>query len=190
MILLCSYETRLPVISLSSALTTYRKFTSSTNATQLDEKLYLRAYKSIPSPSRITSRSILLLASFSNQLVFHMRLRDSKFPLVFRTLLSVLTVLNNTVVWTVSVRPLISKSSSLFTKPLGIVPSAPTTIGITVTFMFQSFFVCSLERSKYLSIFSLLCFLLLSTGTAKSTLRQILFFLLTNIKSCILVRIK
>ena len=36
--------------------------------------------------------------------------------------------------------PLISKSSSVFTKPLDIVPSAPFTIGITVTFMFYSFF--------------------------------------------------
>ena len=33
----------------------------------------------------------------------------------------------------VSICPLISKSSSLFTNPLEIVPSAPITIGITVT---------------------------------------------------------
>ena len=63
-----------------------------------------------------------------------------------------LTDFNNVVVWMVSARPPISNSFSPFTKPLGIVPSAPITIGITVTFMFHSFF-SSQTRSKYLSLF-------------------------------------
>ena len=42
--------------------------------------------------------------------------------------------------WCLALR-LISKSSSYFTKLLVIVPSAPITIGITVIFMFHSFFV-------------------------------------------------
>ena len=50
--------------------------------------------------------------------------------------------------------PLISKSSSTFTKPLRIVPSAPITIGITVTFMIHCF-LSSLTKSRYLSQFSL-----------------------------------
>ena len=53
---------------------------------------------------------------------------------------------NHTVVWMVSARPLISKSSIPSTSSLGTVPSAPITISITVTLMFHSFF-CSLARS-------------------------------------------
>ena len=46
--------------------------------------------------------------------------------------------------------------------------------GITVTFMFHSFFI-SLERSQYLSFFSLsFNFTLLSAGTAKCTIQQVL----------------
>ena len=41
----------------------------------------------------------------------------------------------------------------LFSKPLGTVPRVPTT-SVTVTFMFNSFFI-SLSRFKYLSIISL-----------------------------------
>ena len=40
----------------------------------------------------------------------------------------------------VSTRPLTSKSSSPFNNPLETVPKAPITIGIIVTFMFNSFF--------------------------------------------------
>ena len=57
-----------------------------------------------------------------------------------RTFLSILTDLNNVVVWMVSTRPLISKSSSPSINPLETVPRAPITIGISVTFMFYSFF--------------------------------------------------
>ena len=38
----------------------------------------------------------------------------------------------------VSIRPLVSKTFNPFTYPLGIIPRAPITIGITVTFMFFS----------------------------------------------------
>ena len=43
--------------------------------------------------------------------------------------------------WMISTCTQISKSSSFFTIPLVIVPSAPITIGITVTFMFHSLFL-------------------------------------------------
>ena len=74
-------------------------------------------------------------------MVFHWSLSDSNSPQVSRTLLSILADLNNVVVWMVSTCPLISKSSSPFTKPLGIIPSALITTGITVNFMFPSFLV-------------------------------------------------
>ena len=72
-------------------------------------------------------------------MVFHWSLSDSKSPQVSRTLLSIFVDLNNAVVRMISICPLISKSFSLFTKVWGIVPSAPITIAITVTFMFHIF---------------------------------------------------
>ena len=70
-------------------------------------------------------------------MVFHWSLSDSKSPQVSRTLLSILAVLNNAVVWMVSTRPPTSKSSSLFSNPLVTVPNAPISIGAC---MFHSFF--------------------------------------------------
>ena len=68
-------------------------------------------------------------------MVFHWHLSDSKYPQVSRTLLSILAVLNNVVVWVVSTHPLTSKSSSPFYNPLVTVPKSPITIGIIVLFM-------------------------------------------------------
>ena len=111
-------------------------------------------------------------------MVFHWSLSDNKSPQVSRTRLRILAVLSNTVVWIVSTRPPTSKSSRPFNNSLVIVPNAPITIGTIVTFMFHSFFN-SLARSSYLSFFSLsFRFILWSAGTAKSTVLQILFFLL------------
>ena len=101
---------------------------------------------------------LLLLASFSHQsslMVFRWSLSDSRSSQVFRSLLSILADLNNAVVWMVSIRPLISKFSTPFTKHLGIVLSASVTIGIPVIFVFHSFFFSSRARFKYLSPFSL-----------------------------------
>ena len=108
------------------------------------------------------------------------RLIDSKSPQVSRTLLSILAVLNNAVVWMVSTRPPTSKSSSPFSNPLVTVPNAPITIGIIVTCMFRSFFN-SLTRSRYLSLFAhSFSFILWSAGTAKSTIWQVLFFFVVD----------
>ena len=73
-------------------------------------------------------------------MAFHWSLSDSKSPQVSRTFLCILAVLNNAVVWMVSTPPPTSKSYSLFSNPLVIVPNAPITIGIIVTCMFHSFF--------------------------------------------------
>ena len=99
---------------------------------------------------------IIYSLEFSHQrklMVFHWSLSDSKYPQVSRTLLSILAVFNNAVVWIVSTRSPTSKSSRPFNNPLVTVPKAPITIGIIVTFMFHSFFN-SLARSRYLSLFS------------------------------------
>ena len=126
-------------------------------------------------------------------MVFHWSLSESKSPQVSRTLLSILAVLNNAVVWMVSARPPTSKLSSPLSNPLVTVPNAPITIGIIVTCMFHSFF-SSLARSRYLSFFShSFSFILWSAVTANSTIWQVLFFfffLLIIIKSGLLVGIR
>ena len=131
--------------------------------------------------------------SFSHErqlVVFHWSLSDTKSPQISRILLSILVVLNNVVVWMVSIRPLTSKSSSPFSNPYVTVPKAPITIGIIVTCMFHSFFN-SLARSRYLHFFSHYFSLILwSAGTSWSTILQVLFFLLIIIRSGILAGIR
>ena len=115
--------------------------------------------------------------------MFHWSLSDSKSPQITRTLLSILAVLNNVVVWVVSTRPQTSKSSSPFINPLVTVPNAPITITIIVTFMFHSFFNY-LPRLRYLSFFShFFSFILWSARTAKSTILQIFVFFFLIIRS-------
>ena len=88
---------------------------------------------------------------------------------VSKTLLSIVDDLNNTVVWMVSTRPLISKSSCLCTNLLATEQRTTITIGITVTFTFHCFF-SSLGRSTYLSLFSpSFSFYQWAAGTTKST---------------------
>ena len=109
-------------------------------------------------------------------MVSHWSLSDSKSHQVSRTLFSILAGLNNAVVWMVSTCPLISNPSSSFTNPLGIVPGEPTTVGITVNFMFHIF--SSLARSMYLSPFTLLfTFTLLSVGRQTPLFGGLSFFL-------------
>ena len=70
------------------------------------------------------------------------------------------------------------------------VPNAPITICIIVTCRFHSFFY-SLARSRYLSFFShSFSFILWSAETAKSTISQVLFFLLIIIRSGLLIEIR
>ena len=91
---------------------------------------------------------------------------------ISRTLLSILADFKM-LVWMVSTCYPISNFSNPFNKPFGIVPSAITTIGITVTFKFYSFF-SSLTRSKYFFSLSLI-FTLWSARKGKA--KQVLFFL-------------
>ena len=101
-------------------------------------------------------------------MVFHWSLNDSESHQVSRTLLSILAVLNNVVVWMVSTPLLISKSSGPFNNPLVTVSKAPIPNGIMTTFIIHSFFFNSLARSWYLSFFLFsFNFILRSAGTAK-----------------------
>ena len=72
-------------------------------------------------------------------MIFHWSLCENLSPQVSRTLLSILTDFNNAVVWMVSTRPVISRTSSPCINFFVSVPRAPITIGITVTFIFHSF---------------------------------------------------
>ena len=81
-------------------------------------------------------------------MVFHWSLNDSKSPQVSRTLLCILAVFKNAVVWVVSNCPPSSKSSRPFNNSLVTVPKAQIIFGNIVTLIFHSFFN-SLARSKY-----------------------------------------
>ena len=109
-------------------------------------------------------------------MVTHWSLSDNKCPQVARTLLTILAYLNKAIVWMISPRPLISKSSNPRINSLVTVPKAPITIGLTVTFMFHNFFN-SLARSKYLSFFSLsFSFLVVSRDCKVHNSESSLFF--------------
>ena len=109
-------------------------------------------------------------------MVFHWSLSDSKSLHVTRTLLSILADPDNTVVWMISISPLISNSTSLLSKPLGTVSSTLSTIGITATFIFSDSFN-SQARSNNSSLFLFNFFFSLWSGaTAKFTIRLFFFF--------------
>ena len=95
--------------------------------------------------------------SFSHQrllVVFLRRVSDSKSPQASWNLLSIVADLSNEVVGKLSSRTLISNSPSPYTNPLVTVPSAPTTIGFTVTFKFYSFFQFSSKDKLLISFFA------------------------------------
>ena len=126
----------------------------------------------------------ILLLSFGAFWVFHTSLSrwfltgvlsECKFTQICRTLLRILSDLDNAVVGIVSARLLISKSSSSCINPSVTVLRAPIITGFTVTFLFYSF-VSSLAKLRYLSVFSFsFNFNLWSDGTTKSTTLQDLF---------------
>ena len=82
---------------------------------------------------------------------------------------------NNSVVWLVSIPPPIYNSPCAHSKPLGIVPSAPVTITITVSLIFRSLFLFSGEVQELFCSSSV--FTLWSAGTTKSAIRQVHCFL-------------
>ena len=105
--------------------------------------------KSSSNPMNWILQLFYLFESFSHRsylMIFYWSPRDSKSLKVFRNLLCILADLNNAVVWVVSTRPLISKSSSSCINPL-----------VTVS---NVVFNLSLSDSKSLKVFrNLLCIL-------------------------------
>ena len=123
-------------------------------------------------------------------MVFHWSLSNSKSPQVSRTLLRILAVPNNAVVWMVSTHPPTPKSFSLFNNPLFTVQKPPITFGIIVTCMFHSFFN-SLARSRYLSFFSHFQFYsMVSRNSKVLNFANSLFLLLIILRSGLLADIR
>ena len=123
-------------------------------------------------------------------MVFHWSLRDSRSPEVSRTLLSILAVLNDAVVWMVSTRPPNSDSSSLFSNPLVTVPNAPITIGIIVTCMFHSFFQFPSKVEVLILLFTFFQFYSVVSRDSKVDYFASSLFLLIIIKSSLLAGIR
>ena len=125
-------------------------------------------------------------------MVFHWSLGDSKSPQVSRTLLSILAVLSNAVIWIVSTRPTTSKSSRPFNNPLVIVPKAPITIGRIFTFIFHSFFQFSSKVGVLILLFTFFQFYSVVCRDSKvdSFASFLSFFLLIVIKSGFLAGIR
>ena len=110
-------------------------------------------------------------------MVFHWSLSDKMSPQVSRTLLSILAVFNNAVVWMDATRPPTSKSSRPFDNPLLTVPKALITIGIIVTFMFHIFFN-SLARSRYFLFTFFQFYSVVCRGSKVDNFADFLFFFL------------
>ena len=125
---------------------------------------------------------ISLFMNFSHQHWLVGQWQDSKSSQFSWTLLNILADLNSAVVWIVDSSTTDLQSLLSFLGFCRTVPSAPTTIGITVTFIFQS----SLQMSK--NLFAFFHFLLLSAGMVKSISWQGL--LLINTQSGILAEIR
>ena len=100
-------------------------------------------------------------------MVFHWSLTDSISLQVPRALVSILAVLNNAVVWMVSIRPPTSKTSSPFNNPLVTLPKAPITISIIVTFMFHSFFQFSSKVEIFILLFTFFQFYFVVSRNSK-----------------------
>ena len=116
---------------------------------------------------------------------------DSKSPQVSRILLSILADLNNAVVWMVSFHLQISSFYSPLGKHLGIVPRAPITTGITVTFMVHSFFLVLSQDLSICFFFALFDFYSMACRDSKIHYSTgSLFFLLIITRSGFLAGIR
>ena len=98
-------------------------------------------------------------------MVFHWSLSESKSPQVSGTLLSILSVLNNVVIWMVNNRPIISMSSSPFNDPSVTVPRAPITrISLNLSRHFSLSFNASGRSSELHPVCSHSCWMYVRVG--------------------------
>ena len=109
-------------------------------------------------------------------MVFHWSLSDNTSPQVSRTLLRILAVLNNDVVWIVSTRPPTSNSFSPFNNPLVTVQKALITICIIVTSLFQSFFQFPSKVEVFILIFTFFQFYSVVSRDSKVDYFVVLYF--------------
>ena len=100
-------------------------------------------------------------------------LNDSKSPKVPRTFLGILADLNNAVIWTVSTRPVISKS---LYHSFGDCTKSTNYNWYNCYFRVQQFFLFPSKVVVLIPLFAFFQFTLWSVGTAKSTILQVLFF--------------
>ena len=123
-------------------------------------------------------------------MAFHWSLSDRKSSQVSRTLLSILAVFNNAVVWMVSTRPPTPQSSSPFSNPLVTVPNAPITSDIIVPFMFYSFFQFPCKVEVLILLFSFFQFYSVVSRGSKVDNFASSPFLLIIIRSSLLAEIR
>ena len=95
-------------------------------------------------------------------------MRDSKSLQVSRTLLSILADYENDIIRIVSILPLVSRSFGV----------APTTVVITITFMFHYFFTSLAKGPNICLPFGFLLFLLCGSPGRQNSLNN--FFFLVN----------
>ena len=131
---------------------------------------------------------------FSHQLtlmVFQWNLSDSKSPQVSRTLLSILSVLNNAVVWMVSTRPPTSKSSSPFSNPLAYNTKSTNYIWYNCHLHVPQFFQFPRKVEVFILLFTFFQFYSVVIQYNKVlNFANCLFFLLIIISSGLLAEIR
>ena len=128
-------------------------------------------------------------------MVFHWSLSDSKSPQVSSTLLSILVILNNAVIWMDSTHPPTSKSSSPVNNLLVTVLKAPITIGTIVTFIFHGFFQFPSKVEVLILLFTFFQFYSVISRDSKvhnfaNSLFLSFFFFLFIIRSGLLAEIR
>ena len=118
-------------------------------------------------------------------------LSGSKSPQLSRTLLSIVAVLHNAVVWMVSTHPPTSKSPSLFNNPFVIVPKATITISPIISSMFHSFFQFPSEVEVLILLFTFFQFYsVVSWGSKVDNFANSLFLFLIVSRSGLLAEIR
>ena len=123
--------------------------------------------------------SLFPLENFSQHgplMDFYWILSDSRSYQVFRFLQCIRVDFNSTMVCNIPIH-LIPRSCRLFFKPHGNIPSAPITIGKTISLMFHIFFYLSGKIQLFAYLFVSLTFPLWGAGRTKSTRLQVLFSL-------------